>query len=50
MADETLFADGFDEAIVGIDYISYPPRIIYDKNKTSKNSLTDLIISERHRK
>jgi hypothetical protein len=33
MADETLFADGFDEAIVGIDYISYPARIIYDKNK-----------------
>jgi len=33
MEDVTLYADGFEEAVVGIDYICSPPRIIYDKNK-----------------
>ena len=33
MSDNTLYADGFDDAIVGIDYISFPARVIYDKNK-----------------
>jgi hypothetical protein len=31
--DRTLYADGFEEAIVGIDYIDSPARVIYDKNK-----------------
>jgi len=31
--DQTLFADGFDKAIVGVDLVSSPPRIIYDKSK-----------------
>jgi len=33
MQDQTLYADGFEEAIVGIDYIASPARVIYDKNK-----------------
>tara|TARA_R110000868_G_scaffold176413_1_gene414121 strand:+ start:2686 stop:2958 length:273 start_codon:yes stop_codon:yes gene_type:complete len=31
--DRTLYADGFEEAIVGIDYLCTPARVIYDKNK-----------------
>jgi hypothetical protein len=31
--DETLFADGFDDAIIGIDLVSNPARVIYDKVK-----------------
>ena len=33
MEDQTLYADGFEDAIVGIDYIAHPARIVYDKNK-----------------
>lgn len=30
MKDFTYYLDGFDEAILGIDMVSDPPRVIYD--------------------
>jgi len=31
--ENTLKADGFDEAIIGVDFVSHPARIIYNKQK-----------------
>lgn len=31
MSDQMLFADGFDDAIVGVDVQSSPMRVIYDR-------------------
>lgn len=39
--EQTLKADGFDKAIIGIDFNYTPPKLIYDKQKMIEIMMED---------
>lgn len=39
--EQTLKADGFDKAIIGIDFNYTPPKLVYDKQKMIEIMMED---------
>ena len=40
IGEEPLFADGFDDAIIGVEFLTMP-RVVYDQNK-----IVDILMEE----
>lgn len=44
---EALFADGFDDCIIGVcEVFGRPPLVAYDRNKVIKKLMNDMTIEE----
>ena len=46
MSNETMFADGFDDAIIGLDTTGEVFRVIYDRDKMAQRLEEDGMSSE----